>query len=782
LGARARAACLGLYRMKRSLFRPWHGWIPAAALVVALVGWAAHRQVRRTLEADLKDEILMVLNANVAALEIWLDTQSRLASVMASDPALRGRITEAVANPPEAVAAAGEKGSRGRRPTALPKTQADVQAALDARLSPSGYGAALVLGTNLQVVATSQRARNRLGETIDGDHAARVQQALESGRPTLVTPFKAGFGRGAGRGRMGGEGGGPTARPVRPEGPRLGRPSDAGTSGGSGGGPRRPPGDLNLMEVIAPVLDDQGVAVAAVVFVLRPEEEFTRVLSIARPGLTGETFAFDPGGRLVSASRFDAQLRRMGLLTNDPAVSSSLNVELRDPGMDLTRRPSPTPDAVRTNLASRPLMGMVAAAVAGATPEPGFTLEAERDYRGVPVVGAWRWLPDRHFGVATKIDAAEAFRPLQVLRLVVLALLLLLALAMVVLLVAAHAGTVWRARFDEERLKARQLGQYQLLSKIGQGAMGVVYRARHAFLRRETAVKLLLPDGADDALVRQFEQEVRLTCTLEHPNTIQIYDYGRTHDGIFYYAMELLHGLTLHQLVEHQGPQPAGRVIHLLAQAAQSLREAHAAGLIHRDIKPGNLFLCRRGGIPDTVKVLDFGLVRRVAKEPGAEEADSWRRFLGTPLYMAPETIRQPGYGDARTDLYALAAVGHVMLTGRPLFDGSTTEEVWRQQQTEAPRPPSGLGPHPVSTELEVLLMRCLAKDPSVRPASMDDFLSELQGCPESGAWTLPMREEWWRVHGPREEEGQAAEPGDDRRATMVVPATRRGATGGAGG
>ena len=764
--------------MKPSSFRPWHGWIPAAALVVALVGWTAHRAVRRTLEADLKDEILMVLNANVAALEIWLDTQARLASVIASDPALRTRIEAAVAKPPEAVAPVpGEGGGRVRRVMALPGPQAEVQAALDARLTPSGYGAALVLATNLQVVATSQRARNRLGETIEGEHAARVQQALESGKPTFVTPFKAGFGRGLGRGGGGDRTGRPTGGREGTNGPGK------GPGGGPGGGPRRPMGELNLMEVIAPVSDAKGTAVGVVVFVLRPEDEFTRVLSIARPGQSGETFAFDAGGRLVSASRFDAQLRRAGLLTTNTSVSSALNVELRDPGLDVTRLAKALTESARTNLASRPLVRMVDAATSGATNEPGFTLEPERDYRGVDVVGAWRWLPERHFGVATKIDAAEAFRPLQVLRLVVLALLLMLALAMVVMLVAAHAGTVWRTRFDEERLKARQLGQYQLVAKIGEGAMGVVYRARHAFLRRETAVKLLLPDRADDALVRQFEQEVRLTCRLEHPNTIQIYDYGRTADGIFYYAMELLHGLTWHQLVEQHGPQSPGRVVHLLAQAAQSLREAHQAGLIHRDIKPGNLFLCQRGGIPDTVKVLDFGLVRRMSGEAGAVEAGSgveagaepWRRFLGTPLYMAPETIRQPGFGDARSDLYALAAVGHVMLTGRALFDGATTEDVWRQQQTEEPPSPSGLAPHPVSAELEGLLMRSLAKEPGERPASMDAFLAGLMACPEWGGWTAGMQEEWWRLHGPQEESaGEVGGVEGDVRATMVVPATRR--------
>ena len=172
---------------------------------------------------------------------------------------------------------------------------------------------------------------------------------------------------------------------------------------------------------------------------------------------------------------------------------------------------------------------------------------------------------------------------------------------------------MWRRRLTEAELKARQLGQYQLVEKIGEGGMGIVYKAHHALLRRETALKLLTPDKADAVSIQRFEREVRLTCRLMHPNTIQVYDYGHTPEGIFYYAMEYLDGLNLGELVERYGPQPEGRVVNLLIQVCESLAEAHALGLIHRDIKPGNIFVTDRGGVPDMVKVLDFGLVRTVA-------------------------------------------------------------------------------------------------------------------------------------------------------------------------
>jgi serine/threonine protein kinase len=392
------------------------------------------------------------------------------------------------------------------------------------------------------------------------------------------------------------------------------------------------------------------------------------------------------------------------------------------------------------------------ALVARAIGEPaGVSVEPTRDYRGVPVVGAWRWVEEHQFGVVTKIDADEAFRTLRVLRWIFRILLLFVVLGAVVGVVASHAGSVWRRRFNEAQVRARQLGQYTLVERIGEGAMGVVYRGRHALLRRDTAVKLLLPDRADEGLIRQFEHEVQLTCRLTHPNTIQVYDYGHTADGIFYYAMELLEGMTWEELVDRHGPVPQERLIHLLRQAAGSLQEAHAAGLIHRDIKPGNLFLCERGGIPDTVKVLDFGLVREVSAGAVPDSIPTQAaRFLGTPLYMAPETIRTPGHGDVSTDLYALGAVAYHLATGRPVFVAESVEATWEQHLTAKPMDPSQRVPGALSPHLESLILDCLAKDPAARPDSMGNFIARLDACPVETTWTLEDRKKWWRLHGTR--------------------------------
>src|SRR4051812_35242367 len=260
-------------------------------------------------------------------------------------------------------------------------------------------------------------------------------------------------------------------------------------------------------------------------------------------------------------------------------------------------------------------------------------------------------------------------------------------------------------------LAAKQLGQYALEEKLGAGGMGTVYKARHAMLRRPTAVKLLDVEKMSDAAVARFEREVQLTSSLTHPNTVAVYDYGRTPDGIFYYAMEYLDGMNLDDLVKRFGPLPEARLVYILRQACGALAEAHAAGLVHRDVKPANIFLTCRGGLHDFVKVLDFGLVKALE---GADQAHltNPNAVTGTPLYLSPEAVKQPDRVDARTDVYAVAAVGYFLLTGAPVFTGTTVMEICMKHVNATPEAPSARSGKPVSAELEALLLRGLAKDP----------------------------------------------------------------------
>ena len=464
---------------------------------------------------------------------------------------------------------------------------------------------------------------------------------------------------------------------------------------------------------------------------------FSAPLLAARVGRTGETYAFDRHGLMISTSRFPHHLRAAGLLGPDED-DSALRVALRNPGDDMTT--GFRPQARRRD---QPLTVMAASATAG---RAGVAVEPYRDYRGVPVVGAWQWLDDRGLGIASEVDAAEAFEPLRALERVFGAL--------VALLVLAGAGTVLgaaiaeRARQHAERAEheARRVGEYVIERRLGAGAMGEVFLARHALLRRPTAVKLLRPGLASAEALERFEREVQVTAALTHPNTIAIYDYGRSVDGVFYYAMEFLDGIDLESLVTHFGALPEGRVIHLLRQVCGSLGEGHEAGIVHRDVKPANLYLCRRGGVPDVVKVLDFGLVK-------ATESLRITRasvMVGTPENMAPELFESPDNATPSSDIYALGCVGYALLTGARPFAGSSLAEVCNAHLSRAAVPPSRRLGRVVDTVLERTILACLAKRPGERPGSTCEIVAMLDRSHAAATWTTDDAEAFWAMHRAR--------------------------------
>lgn len=289
--------------------------------------------------------------------------------------------------------------------------------------------------------------------------------------------------------------------------------------------------------------------------------------------------------------------------------------------------------------------------------------------------------------------------------------------------------------------EARRLGQYVLERKIGEGGMGEVYRAHHGMMRRPSALKLMRSDQAGASNLLRFEREVQLTARLTHPNTITIFDYGRTHDGVFYYAMELLDGATLQRIVALDGPQPAGRVVRILSMACRALTEAHGIGLIHRDIKPANIMLCTQGGEHDVVKLLDFGLVKELAVD-GDVKLTSATTLTGTPQYMAPESILAADAADARTDIYALGAVAYFLLAGTDVFDGKSLVEVCSQHLHQRPQPFSERG-ITVPAELEAVVFACLEKNPGDRPQSAADLRRRLEVCP-TAPWDSDDALAWW--------------------------------------
>ena len=326
--------------------------------------------------------------------------------------------------------------------------------------------------------------------------------------------------------------------------------------------------------------------------------------------------------------------------------------------------------------------------------------------------------------------------------------------------------------------EARRFGQYVLERKIGEGAMGVVYRATHAMLRRPAAIKLLLKDRASEAELVRFEREVQLTSRLVHPNTISIFDYGRTAEGVFYYVMEYLDGLDLQSLVDRYGPVAPARAIHILAQISGALAEAHALGLIHRDIKPANIVLTERPDEPDVVKVVDFGLVKSFGGNLAASAAGD--AIVGTPLYMAPEAISRPDTVDARSDLYAVGAVAYFLLTGRQVFEAATVLEVCSKHLLEAPVPPSQRLGKALPADHEAIVLGCLAKDRDARPASAAALRAALLACADAAHIDLPAARAWWQAHRASQNiDPSAVDPVDDPGSR---PATRASDLGGRNG
>ena len=296
----------------------------------------------------------------------------------------------------------------------------------------------------------------------------------------------------------------------------------------------------------------------------------------------------------------------------------------------------------------------------------------------------------------------------------------------------------------KEVREALQLGQYTLGEKIGEGGMGAVYHARHAHLRRPTAIKLLTATQGGEARAERFEREAQLTSGLKHQNTVAIFDYGRTPDGVFYYAMEYLDGLNLDDLVRGDGAQPAARVVHVLRQVASALVEAHGVGLIHRDIKPANVILLPEyGAALDVAKVVDFGLVKAL-KDGGDLTQD---QIAGTPHYLSPEAIRAPEQVDARSDLYSLGVLGYYLLAGQQVFPGRNAVEICGHHLHTKPVPPAEKLGRPVSPLLSALLLDCLEKEADWRPASARELIARLASCDDVGTWTEDDARAWWQRH-----------------------------------
>ena len=361
------------------------------------------------------------------------------------------------------------------------------------------------------------------------------------------------------------------------------------------------------------------------------------------------------------------------MLPEAAAASSAFLILVRDPGGNLLAGHAPALEP-----AARPLTQAGRAGGRGARQDVRQRAARGRrtpyrSYHGNDVIGVWRWLPAYDMGVIAEISTAEAFAALRYfwISFAVIGGFVVLSLG------AALMSATALSRLQRQFGRLQRLGAYTLERKISEGGMATIYLARHALLKRPTAIKILKKQVATDEFVHRFEREVQLASQLLHPNTVEVYDFGRTREGQPYYVMEYLDGLTLAELVAHSGPVPPGRAIHILRQVGAALREAHLHGMIHRDVKPENVMLCHRGE-DDVVKLLDFGLVKNL-EQAQTRDITKQLKILGTPRYMAPERILNPADVDARSDIYAVGAVGYFLLTGKPIFEGDNNLEITNQ-------------------------------------------------------------------------------------------------------
>lgn len=322
------------------------------------------------------------------------------------------------------------------------------------------------------------------------------------------------------------------------------------------------------------------------------------------------------------------------------------------------------------------------------------------------------------------------------------------------LLAVAPARVLYR--LGRKIQTARALGSYQLVERLGQGGMGEVWLGRHRLLAHSAAIKLVRPDmlGAAGSVecsmtLDRFEREAQATASLTSPHTIRLFDFGLNGQGTFYYVMELLHGCDLETLVREHGPLPPARALHLMEQVCRSLAEAHAQGLVHRDVKPANIYVCRMGLEFDYVKVLDFGLVKVERNGSGVHPTlTAAPMAMGTPAYMAPEVILGGADVDRRVDVYALGCVAYYLLTGERVFSAHTDMRLLVKHLHEAPVPPSQRAELPISPDIDDVVLACLRKDPARRPADAGELLEMLAAC-RTGGWNQPDARRWWEMHLP---------------------------------
>ncbi len=686
----------------------WILLVALSFLILILVAAWTYTAVSRSLRDIRETGLATLLNTQATAIHVWVEEKKRFAERWSSDPVIGSYV--------ERIVAAANANAKADASSYCKAAEAqDLVNALQPSFKLEESVAFHVITPAGRIVASS--AGGTCGRDIAGEEFFASTAPVFKGGSRFVRPY-------AGAKAL-----------TRSTAQSASRP---------------------ILWIEAPIRARDGTVIASLGFGKDASEHFSSLLGVSRPGTTGEAYAFDEQPVMLSASRFREALAAAG---SDAGMA--MEQPVRDPGGNLLAgfRPANEREQLPTQLAAAAIASRSASSTEA---KSGVLLAPYRNYRGATVVGAWTWLPEYDFGLALEMDADEAYRPLK--HVLTAFAVLFAAVLLFAILFGISSWSVLKLRLRE----VKRLGQYTLDRQIGEGGISRVYLARHTHLKRPAAVKVLKMHLATDELIARFEREAQLCSQLTHPNTIEIFDYGRTRAGVSYYAMEYLNGATLADIVEHTGAMPVGRVIHVLRHVCGSLGEAHEKGLIHRDIKPQNIMLCTQGGAFDVVKVVDFGLVKnlyadasvaastqasagqRVAAAPAAMPRDltQYARVLGTPLYMAPERLRNPADVDARADIYAVAAVGFYLLCGRPIFENVADQALVDKVLHEPVAGVRNVAATPVPESLADLLSHCLQKDRELRPDSVSEFVSVLDVLGHAWTWTEFDARKWWSRHG----------------------------------
>ncbi len=650
------------------------------------LGWWIHSALSNALKDIHAKQLQALLHADVLALQIWVDERKNNVAIWAEDETVQTSTDSLV----RSVIYNGDAAASNLPLQSAWQELNDTLKKFVERHNGAGY----TVSDRTGLILASSKLSN-LGKRLSPKGVAHLAEVFTAGQPLIAGPDMPG----------------------------------TWLHGGAADTLQKP-----LIGFSHLINNHRGEPVAVLTMSYFGDATFTDILRISRMGDSGETYAFNASGLMLSESRFNDELRAIGLLENTAESRSMLTIQLRDPGGDLTKGYQPNTEAIQ-----QPFTHLVATALASdlTASSQGILMEPYNDYRGVPVIGAWGWLPEYQWGIAIEVDAEEAFWPLNYLR--TLFAILFLVLLIFVITTLKSSSTVVQLR--KEVGKAKRVGQYTLKDKLGAGGMGDVYLAEHALLKRPTAVKMLRADTLNSSSIQRFEREVVLTSQLSHPNTIAIYDYGHTENGEFYYAMEYIDGITLDKLQQLEKTISPARCIFLLKQICGSLREAHDRGLIHRDLKPLNIMVCQRGGEFGVVKVLDFGLVKDTADRDA--EQTSMAELSGTPLYMAPERILSPGKADGRVDIYALGIIAYKLLTGRNLFEPNEDEELFELIiNGVVPRPSDHADNIPEA--FDDLIYRCMQKKPEDRPVNIRTLIHELNKIECEDTWGNEQAAAWW--------------------------------------